>query len=102
LDDRDQRLAKLIQRLDELIEELGEQRHDLPINNHISQFYYMQKREELKNLNEKLIEAMERLKFFEDSLDFKYKEVFQSWHKDVRWMNTYLLAKTKSQEPKDE
>lgn len=84
----DIRFSKLVKRLDQLVTDLRKH-HNIPVHSHINQFYYMQKIEELKLLQQQLSDAAKRMKFVQDLCDEKYNEIFHRWSKDARWLNRY-------------
>lgn len=92
------KLEKFIKRLNELIHVLGRYHNSLPIRSRIDQFFYMQKKEELKVLHNKVQEVRERLAMLEQRYDSVYKELFRDWVRDVRWLKRYLDANFKDQE----
>ncbi len=96
------RLNKFLGRINELIDTITHERNAL-LQRGVDPYYYIQKREELKLLQEgvedslkKITEAKERLEFFNEKLDEGYKELYNSWRKDARWVNAVL----REREPK--
>jgi hypothetical protein len=82
------KLARFMKRLDGLIAHL-ESRKDSAIHQKINQFYYMQKREELKLLMVQLDEAERRPEKIADMNQEDCKIFFNQWCLDTRWLNTY-------------
>lgn len=88
---------KLYVRVQRLVDLLNENR-SLQIHSKINEFYYMQKIEELKQLDESIKSAYksitaerERLESLKHNYDAEYTELFNSWKKDVRWINKFKL-----------
>ncbi len=78
------RLKKFIGRINKLIDDYREARF---VRDHINEFYYMQKREELKVLYDQMEEAQKRLNFFKERFDTGYRDLFVRWRRDARWLN---------------
>jgi hypothetical protein len=90
------RLNKFLDRVNELIMTLTQEKNSL-LQQGVDPYYYIQKREELKLLQEgvanalkKIAEEKERLHFFNEKLDEGYKELFDAWRKDARWVNNVM------------
>jgi hypothetical protein len=74
-----------------MIAALGAHQDGLQGQQHVDQFHYMQKLEELAQLENSISETLERLKFLQNRFDSEYEEVFCRWRKDVRWMNKLMI-----------
>ena len=101
MDNEEVKVEKLLQRLKELSDNLHLYRKDNEIRERIDLYYYVQKETELKILGERLDEVHKLLKFVRQSLGSEYKEVYQQWRKDVRWLNRYLLQDPPDQSAKE-
>ncbi len=62
----------------------------LTVHQHIDQFYYMQKTEELKLLHQQLIEALTIADTIQFRLEGNYRKVYHQWRMDARWLNQHL------------
>lgn len=63
-------------------------RHDdFRIHRHVDQFYYMEKKAEMRLLLDELKELNDRLSRTSQWLDLKYREVLCRWCEDRRWIN---------------
>jgi hypothetical protein len=89
------KLEKFTRKIEKLICFPEEQRNDIQIQNSINQFYYMQKIEELKLLEESVHEAIKRLKFFQEKFESEYAQVYCRWRKDVRFLNKLTTSSQK-------
>jgi hypothetical protein len=96
------RLNKFLDRINELITTLTKERDTL-LQQGVDPYYYIQKREELKLLQEgvadtlkRIAEEKDRLKLLNEKLDENYKDLFNAWRKDARWINTVM----RDREPK--
>ncbi len=63
--------------------------HDSALHRSVSQFYYMQKIEELQLLLDQLAETEQRLNAIRQTVTVKYTEVFARWSKDARRLNLH-------------
>jgi hypothetical protein len=92
------KLEKFIQRLEKMVDMLEEHHGDLNITSSISQFYYVQKMETLKQYQESISETVQRMKFFADQFELEYTQVYKRWKADVRWLNTVRMRLKKYEE----
>jgi len=74
-----------------MIAALGAHQDGLQGHQHVDQFYYMQKLEELALLEDSISETLKRLKFLQERFESEYEEVYCRWRKDVRWMNNWMI-----------
>ena len=84
-----EKVEKFILKLQRLIKAL-DRNQDLSLHQHINQFYYMQKKEELAFLLQHLQDATTRLESISNRIDMQYEELFCHWKKDVRKARQYL------------
>ena len=90
------RLNKFLARVNELIDTLTKEKNSV-LQRGVDPYYYIQKREELKLLQEradeaakKIEEEKQRLQFYNDKLNEEYRELFNAWRKDTRWVYMVL------------
>lgn len=79
-------VEKLVNKVDELIEYL-KKHEEFRLHQHVDQFYYMQKREELNLLHTETQLLTERLSKYNEWLHVRYQEVFGRWREDRLWIN---------------
>jgi hypothetical protein len=79
------KVAKLIHRLRALVSFL-EREQTLSIHQNVSQFFYMQRIEELQTLCE-LFEAQENTELISVNISIKYVETYYQWRKDILWIH---------------
>lgn len=101
--DKPEKLYVRVQRLVDLLKE----NRSLQIHSKINEFYYMQKIEELKQLDESINAAYksisaerERLENLKHNYDAEYTELYYSWKKDVRWVSRFVNVQKAEMEPK--
>jgi len=69
-----------------MIRELEGMPHDIVVNRELDKFYYMQKLAELKILDDKLYEALERVRVMVTARYDTRREVLFRWKGDMRWL----------------
>jgi len=82
--------GKLFERVQKLTSVLSEHRKDLRMHRNVDEFFYMQKIEELKQLEESIEDAYKRLKALKGKFNSEYKLLYCSWKKDARWVNKFV------------
>ena len=90
MENRDSKIVKcsrLADRLKHLMSSLDF--YDLHIHQHIDEFYYLTKLEELKILVSQYEVEKKKLDATMQLVDLKYIEVFHQWRKDARWLCSY-------------
>jgi DNA repair ATPase RecN len=99
--------GKLYVRVQKLVDMLSENHRNLHVHSKINEFYYMQKVEELKQLEESItnayqsiMNARERLESLKHNYDAEYAELYYRWKKDVRWINRFVNLQKLELEPK--
>ena len=70
-----------------LIKELDSMPFDIVANRELDKFYYMQKLAELRLLDDKLYEALERVRVMMEARYDTRTEVMKRWKKDMRWLS---------------
>jgi hypothetical protein len=90
---------KLYVRIQKLVNVLSENRKNLHIHNNINEFYYMQKVEELKQLEESITDAYKRLENLKDRYHTEYTHLYCNWKKDARWINKFVNLQKQELEP---
>jgi hypothetical protein len=88
------KLHKLLAKVRQLIDVLESHRH-LTIHEKVNQFYYMEKVEELKVLEEQAAEFEKSLHLFRGRIHLRCEELGTRWSKDVRWVQQELRNKAK-------
>ena len=83
-----EKCVKLIGRLQSFVSRLAKNK-DYTVHHRISQFFYMQKIEEMKIRLEQLNEAELKLKDVRRRIDENYMAMYRTWRLDVRWLNHY-------------
>lgn len=83
-----EKCVKLIGRLQSLASRLAKN-NDYTVHRRISQFFYMQKIEEMKILLEQLEEAGLKLEDVKRRIGENYIATYRAWRFDVRWLNNY-------------
>ena len=68
--------------------------NSLVIHRRISEFYYLEKVEELKLLKAQLMDAERKLEDVQVRVKEHYKDIFCTWRKDARWLNQHKQAKS--------
>jgi DNA repair ATPase RecN len=88
---------KLYVRIQKLMDMLSKHHKSLHVHSKINEFYYMQKVEELRQLEESITNAYqsianarERLESLKHNYDTEYTKLYCSWKKDVRWVNRFV------------
>ena len=61
---------------------------DIVVNRELDKFYYMQKLAELRVLDDKLYEALERVKVMMAARYDTRREVTSRWKRDMRWLSS--------------
>lgn len=69
-----------------IIRTLDAMPHDIVVNREVDKFYYMQKLAELKILDDKLYEALERVRVMMVARYDTRRDVMCRWKRDVRWL----------------
>lgn len=69
-----------------VIRELDSMPHDIVANRELDKFYYMQKLAELKMLDDKLYEALERVRVMMAARYDTRREVMSRWKRDAKWL----------------
>jgi hypothetical protein len=77
---------KLEDRVLEIIRDLDAMPFDIVANRELDKFYYMQKLAELKVLDDKLYEAVERVRIMIAGRYDTRRELMLRWKKDVKWL----------------
>lgn len=69
-----------------LIRHLDSMPFDIVVNREVDKFYYMQKLAELRLMDDKLYEALERVRVMMEARYDTRREVMIRWKKDVKWL----------------
>jgi hypothetical protein len=69
-----------------MIRVLDSMPHDIVANRELDKFFYMQKLAELKMLDDKLYESLERVRVIMTARYDTRREVMSRWKRDVRWL----------------
>lgn len=69
-----------------LIKVLDSMPYDIVANRELDKFYYMQKLAELRLLDDKLYEALERVRVMMAGRYDTRREVMMRWRRDMRWL----------------
>jgi hypothetical protein len=77
---------KLEERVMSIIRELDAMPFDIVANRELDKFYYMQKLAEMKMLDDKLYEVLERVRVMMAGRYDTRREVMSRWKKDMRWL----------------
>ncbi|MEJ0031492.1 MAG: hypothetical protein WDO15_14460 [Bacteroidota bacterium] len=77
---------KLEERVIAMIRELESMPFDIVVNRELDKFYYMQKLAELRVLDDKLYEALERVRVMLVGRYDTRREVMSRWKNDRRWL----------------
>jgi hypothetical protein len=77
---------KLEERVTGIIRELDSMPFDIVVNRELDKFYYMQKLAEMKVLDDKLYEALERVRVMMAGRYDMRREVMARWKRDMRWL----------------
>ncbi|HEX8061227.1 MAG TPA: hypothetical protein VF473_09850 [Cyclobacteriaceae bacterium] len=77
---------KLEERVIAIIRALETMPFDIVVNRELDKFYYMQKLAELRMLDDKLYEALERVRVMMEGRYETRREVLSRWKNDVRWL----------------
>ena len=77
---------KLEERMIGLINTLESMPYDIVANRELDKFYYMQKLAELRLLDDKLYEALERVRVMMAGRYDTRREVMCRWRRDIRWL----------------
>jgi hypothetical protein len=77
---------KLEDRVVGMIRELDGMPFDIVANRELDKFYYMQKLAELKILDDKLYEALERVRMMMTARNETRREVMIRWKRDMKWL----------------
>ncbi|MEJ0055964.1 MAG: hypothetical protein WDN75_10100 [Bacteroidota bacterium] len=85
-----EKVAKFIGRIEGFVLQLDDQ-HQLNVHTSIDQFYYMTRAEELKFLLVQYAEEAEKLQAIRNRIEEKYRETFNHWRRDTRWLNNHLI-----------
>jgi hypothetical protein len=87
------KLKKFVNRINRLID--GYRSRNF-VRDRIDEFYYMQKREELKVLFGQIEETQKQLGVLNERYDAKYKKLFMQWQQDARWLERNKAADSSS------
>ena len=77
---------KLEDRMVGMIRDLDSMPFDIVANRELDKFYYMQKLAELRMLDDKLYEALERVRVMMAGRYDTRREVMSRWKRDVKWL----------------
>jgi len=77
---------KLEDRVSGIIRDLDAMPFDIVANREVDKFYYMQKLAELKILDDKLYEALERVRLMMEGRYNTRCELMLRWKKDMKWL----------------
>jgi hypothetical protein len=77
---------KLEDRVVGMIRELDSMPFDIVANRELDKFYYMQKLAELKVLDDKLYEALERVRVMMGGRYDTRRELMSRWKHDAKWL----------------
>jgi tetrahydrodipicolinate N-succinyltransferase len=91
---------KLYERVKKLVNILSENHKNLHVHNNINEFYYMQKVEELKQLEESITDAYLRLESLSSKYHAEYTQLYFNWKKDARWINKLVNLEKQEVETK--
>ena len=80
---------RLVTRTSSLVSDMDRTK-DIVIHQHINQFFYMQKNEELMLLVKMLSEPEADTVTIASFMESKYREIFFVWRSDIRWLRGYL------------
>jgi len=69
-----------------IIRELDSMPFDIVVNRELDKFYYMQKLAELRLLDDKLYEVLERVRVMMEARFETRREVMSRWKNDMRWL----------------
>ncbi len=84
------KLDKLIDRMQRLVNSVGDQK-DLAVHRHVNQFFYMQKIEELRVLLDRFDELSVDLEAVSLRIHSGYDLCLDQWRRDARWLNAHNL-----------
>lgn len=77
---------KLEERIGILLKALDSMPYDIVANRELDKFFYMQKLAELRLLDDKLYEALERVRVMMAGRYDTRREVMMRWKHDTRWL----------------
>ncbi len=77
---------KLEERVIKLVRDLESRPYDIVANRELDKFYYMQKLAELRLLDDKLYEALERVRVMMEARYDTRREVMMRWKRDASWL----------------
>lgn len=77
---------KLEERVIKLVRDLESRPYDIVANRELDKFYYMQKLAELRLLDDKLYEALERVRVMMEARYDTRREVMMRWRRDASWL----------------
>lgn len=80
------KIAKLLERLQRLVQHL-EERRSLTLHQHVSQFYYMQSIEEIFAMFQQYEDAFTKLELISERITTRYESTFHQWRQDVLWIH---------------
>ena len=69
-----------------IIRELETMPFDIVVNRELDKFYYMQKLAELRVLDDKMYEALERVRVMMMARYDTRREVMSRWKNDMKWL----------------
>ena len=69
-----------------IIRELESMPFDIVVNRELDKFYYMQKLAELRVLDDKMYEALERVRVMMVGRYETRREVMSRWKNDMKWL----------------
>lgn len=87
----EQRCTELVESLKEMLNCLYALRKDLLVQQHINEFYYMQKIQELQLLEEQLSESLCKVQLVKDRMKFVFDQAFTKLKADSKWLSSHSL-----------
>ena len=79
---------KLEERVLKIIRELDSMPYDIVANRELDKFFYMQKLTEMQMLDDKLFEALERVRVMMLARYDTRRDVMKRWKRDMHWLLT--------------
>jgi uncharacterized membrane protein YgaE (UPF0421/DUF939 family) len=90
-----EQILKLMSKLQTLTSQLQDEK-GVGLHQAVSDFYYMQKIEELKFLIAKHDDLYEQIAKISEIIDQEYRQIYEQWKKDLRFITSYKKNKTGS------
>ncbi len=75
-----------------LLKELDSLASDIVTNREVDKFFYMQKLTEIRVLDKKLLEIVDRLCLMIDARVAVRQDLWHHWKRDARWLSAYQRA----------